>query len=130
MVTTLILALGFFIIVIDIQTHTIPHLLSLALLLLLAIDLRSPGLTLGFIEFLSLLLFTALTRLGGGDVKLILVLIATRGEILATPIFFNGFLVVSVISLLVGAFRTSSFTGSIPMAPAILLPFLAAHLAI
>ena len=78
--------------------------------------------------FLSLL--AVVTKIGGGDVKLLLLLIWTSSPQLFSFEYWRLFLAVALVLLLIFGLRSDRQEPDIPMAPAILLPLVAIHLGI
>lgn len=130
MISLGVIALSLFITVDDLQNHRIRHmsLLLLAVPLLIASHMSS----LHSILFASLFLIfiTALTKLGGGDLKLFLLLFVSQGAVVISRDYIQWFLMVCSVEVCLYAIVRRSFQGSIPLAPAILAPFLALYLAI
>lgn len=125
-----VIALSLFITVDDLQNHRIRHmsLLLLAVPLLIASHMS----TLHSILFASLFLLfiTALTKLGGGDLKLFLLLFVSQGAIVISLDYLQWFLLACTVEVSIFAILRRSFGGSIPLAPAILAPFILCYLAI
>jgi Flp pilus assembly protein protease CpaA len=75
-----------------------------------------------------------LGKIGAGDVKLFLALVATSGSLILTLDYFLGMALIS-LCVLVATYLSTRFKGrdnprSIAFAPSILIPFLALYLAI
>ena len=119
---------------VDIRSHRIPNELSLLLGIVLLFDSVTAHL-IGFLVASALtLLITYVGKIGAGDVKLFLVLIATSGSLVLSQQYFLGMALVSLCLLLASLFnmRRKGIEGlnSIAFAPSILIPFLALYLAI
>lgn len=119
---------------IDIRSYRIPNKLTLSLAFLLLID----SVTAQLLEFLVAsaltLLIAYVGKIGAGDVKLFLVLIATSGSLVLSQQYFLGMALVSICLLLASFFNMRrkgiEALHSIAFAPSILIPFLALYLAI
>ena len=134
MVEVLVLFVSGWICVIDIRTHKIPNELSLFIAVLLLCDSVSTQF-LGFLLAASICLLVAYVgKVGAGDVKLFLVLVATSGSVVSTQAYFLGMALTSICVLLTSSLpqRLRGIKGltSIAFAPSILIPFLALYLAI
>ena len=134
MIKALVLILTVWICVVDIRSHRIPNRLSLLLALALLFDSITAELY-GFLIASALCLLIAyLGKVGAGDVKLFLVLVATSGSLILNPGYFLDMAVISLI-FLVPSLSISHLKGrrpapSIAFAPSILIPFLLLYLAI
>jgi hypothetical protein len=69
-------------------------------------------------------------NIGGGDFKLFAILVSTQGLLIASAAYFSLFLACSTLSLIFSVLLHGGLRGSIPLAPAILAPFLYLYLAI
>lgn len=112
----------------DIHEHRIYnwHLLILFLLLAYKAEYLSP-----FTSVVALVLIWALSiacNIGGGDAKLLSLLVVFQGQSLLTVRYFSLLLIFSLLSLLVYLLHKRTLKGSLPLAPAILLPFIAIYL--
>ena len=112
----------------DIREHRIYnwHLLILFLLLAYKAEYLSP-----FTSVVALVLIWALSiacNIGGGDAKLLSLLVIFQGQSLLTVRYFSLLLICSLLSLLVYLLHKRTLQGSLPLAPAILLPFIAVYL--
>ena len=103
------------------------HLISNRSLLLLSVSLyitngREIHLTYGLIALISLTILGILLSIGGGDIKLISVLLLF-GDIAFS---FNNYLLISmmvgIIHLLIHLFKNRTISGRLPLAPAIAAP--------
>jgi len=130
MLLFLLVALCFYISLRDIAAHRIDNASNLSLFLLLSIDRNTESLRVTIIALICNLAFSILFRFGGGDFKLFSVLILTQGEVLISTLYLQLFAVFATISFMISAAARRSFSGAVPMAPAILTPFLIGYLAI
>ncbi len=134
MIKVLVLALSAWISVVDIRSHRIPNQLTL----LLSVTLLCDSVRADFLGFLTAstaaLLIADLGKVGAGDVKLFLALVATSGTLVLSQNYFLGMALTSAALLLCSVIN-SRLKGarrppSIAFAPSILIPFLALYLAI
>ena len=112
----------------DIREHRIYNRHLLILLLLLAYKAEFLSL---FTSVVALVLIWALSiacNIGGGDAKLLSLLVIFQGQSLLTVRYFSLVLIFSLLSLLVYLLHKRTLKGSLPLAPAILLPFIAIYL--
>ena len=134
MVEVLVLVLCVWICVVDIKSHRIPNALSLWLAVSLLFDSVTVQLVDLLIAAIICMVIAYLGKIGAGDVKLFLALVATSGSLILTLDYFLGMALIS-LCVLVATFSSTCFKGhdnprSIAFAPSILIPFLALYLAI
>lgn len=134
MLETLVLSIGAWICVIDIRSHRIPNQLSLLLAFLLLLDSITAKLIGFLLASMICLLIAYVGKVGAGDVKLFLVLVATSGSLVLSLDYFLGMALIS-LCVLVTSFLSTGLKGyqgprSIAFAPSILIPFLLLYLAI
>jgi Flp pilus assembly protein protease CpaA len=125
-----IILFSFYIAYVDIRTHTISDKKNFLLLLLLLVDIHSLSLPHFFLAWLALILICLVAHLGGGDFKLLTVLLATQGKLLLSASYGIGFTIAASASFLVVLLIRRNLGGSVPMGPAILAPFAISYLAI
>lgn len=118
------------IIVIDLQSHRIPNLLSLILGLTLLFDLNQVPASDTLLASSIAITTSLVAKVGGGDIKLFIVLLATSGALILTPQYFLGMAVVSLLTTALLGLRDKKLPRDLPFAPALLIPFLASYLAI
>ena len=80
------------------------------------------------IAIFSALAASLLFKIGGGDLKLFSLLAITQGSLVLTQSYCANFLIAIFISLAVVVIRNRRWGVSVPLAPAILAPFLLAYL--
>jgi Flp pilus assembly protein protease CpaA len=130
MLLPMVLILCIFIAVRDIAEHKISNFSNIALLILLLLDRNVASFVLVLVGLLITLAMAMLCGFGGGDMKLLFVLIVSQGSVVISLDYLQLFLISSGISLAMAVVARRSFTGAIPMAPAILTPFIIGYLAI
>ena len=114
----------------DLREHRISNksLLLLAIPLSLMAKQFSPYQSLGAS---AAVLFIALTTsIGGGDIKLLILLVWTSLPLLCSVKYLTIFLIIALAQLLLVHNKSQWRSAHIPMAPAILLPLAAIHLGI
>lgn len=124
----LFLATSLYISIEDLRSHRISHK-SLALLAIPSIYLIQPSNVLYIVialVILVLLLFSS--DVGGGDIKLIALLILTQGKVWLAAEAIPTVLGVAVLLLIVERLRYGSWPLRIPLAPVILAPILSYYL--
>lgn len=114
----------------DIQRHRITHHSLVVLLLLLTIRLHPADIQSTLFGIGLALTCSILCGVGGGDFKLFSVLAITQGEVVMSLQYLQGLLISICISALILICVRRSIQGSIPLAPALLAPFLLGYLAI
>jgi Flp pilus assembly protein protease CpaA len=130
MLALAVFSLSIYICLRDIALHRISNYSNFALLILLSLDLDLAPPRLVLVALLFAISISAICRFGGGDFKLLALLIATQGAVVISREYLELFLLAASISLTLAVVVRRSLAGSIPMAPAILTPFLILYLAI
>ncbi|CAN2199922.1 hypothetical protein MCEMRE196_00766 [Candidatus Nanopelagicaceae bacterium] len=130
MLLSMVLILCIYICFRDIAEHKISNFSNIALLILLFLDRNFASFILVLVGLLITLAMAMLCGFGGGDTKLLSVLIVSQGSVVISLDYLQLFLISSGISLAMAVVARRSFTGAIPMAPAILTPFIIGYLAI
>lgn len=134
MVEVLVLVLSVWICAVDIKSHRIPNELSVLLAVVLLFDSVTSQLFGALIASVSCLLIAYVGKIGAGDVKLFLALMATSGDLVISQAYFLGMAIISlfalVASIAIARLRGLRKPRSIAFAPSILIPFLALYLAI
>lgn len=125
-----VIAISIFITVDDLQNHRIQHISLLLFAIPLVIAQHRAPIQSILPATLFLILSTVVTKLGGGDLKLLLLLLVFQGAVVISLEYFQWFLLACSVEVCFFAILRRSFWGSIPLAPAILAPFLALYLAI
>lgn len=126
----LVLAISIAIVATDIKRHRIPNKLTLILFIALALDHWSSKPEAIFIAILLTIVIGTAFRFGAGDIKLMIALILTSGQIIITREYFIGMALTATLTILLTRLILGSSMKSIPFAPSILLPFIASYLAI
>ena len=127
---SVLLILSLFISVRDIAEHRISNRSNFALLLLLLSDPHCASIKVALLGLFITVFTSILLGFGGGDIKLLSVLIMSQGSIVIARDFLQLFLFGAGVSLLIAIAARRSLTGALPMAPAILTPFVIRYLAI
>ena len=114
----------------DFQTHRIPnwHLAQISLLLILDMHHSTPLATCSSI--LATMILFSMAKIGMGDIKLAILIIATQGALVLTREFFALCLVVLLITVLARFMKYRHLHGSVAFSHVLLFPFLALYLAI
>ena len=122
--------LALFISVQDIRFHLISHK-SLLLFSAVSFALFSPpSFTHLVTSLIALFLATLLTDIGGGDLKLIAILILTQGGVWLTPVSALIALLLTPVFVLALTLRIQAWPSSVPLAPILLAPLAYFYLAI
>lgn len=130
MVAYLVMAMASIIVLIDVREHRIRN--SHILIFAIPLSISSSRISLAEIFFIALTAFIVclLFGVGGGDFKLFSILVATQGSLVASFAYFSLFLLSTSFALLISVSLQGGLRGSIPLAPAILAPFLYLYLGI
>jgi Flp pilus assembly protein protease CpaA len=134
MLKVLVLSISASICIIDLRSHRIPNRLTLLLAGTLICDSVSSTFY-GFLTAAMAALFIAyFGKVGAGDVKLFLALVATSGNLVLSQNYFLWMAQTSAALLLASVINSRlkgiSRPAAIAFAPSILIPFLALYLAI
>lgn len=108
----------------DLRSHQIPNRLTLALFFSLTFERNSLNAPKTFLIAVLATIITILFTVGMGDLKLFLALLVTQGTGIITLEFFTVFSLCSVLLAIFELTRLRSFKADVPLAPAILIPFL------
>lgn len=130
MVQTAIILLALHIAIRDVRTHMISNHSNLALMCLLFVDSHRVSIHEFLVAWILLLLISVFTHLGGGDFKLLTVLLITQGKILVSINYGLGLAAALTVALIASLLIRRNLKGSIPMGPSILAPFIFGYLAI
>jgi len=84
---------------VDIRSHRIPNELTLVLAIALLFDSVTSEFHGFLISAVACILIAYLGKVGAGDVKLFLVLVATSGQLVLSESYFLGMAVISLIHL-------------------------------
>jgi Flp pilus assembly protein protease CpaA len=114
----------------DLQTHTITDKSNFALFLLLLFSANPLPLPDLFLAWIALIIICLVTQLGGGDFKLLTVLLATQGKVLLSANYGSGIAIAISLTVLISLLIRRNLDDSVPMGPAILTPFTISYLAI
>jgi Flp pilus assembly protein protease CpaA len=130
MVAATIIIFTLYIALRDLQTHTITNKSTSALFLLLLIDANPLSLLHLLLAWSILIIVCLATHLGGGDFKLITVLLVTQGKVLLSAHYGSGIAIAISLTVLISLLARRNLGDSVPMGPAILAPFTISYLAI
>jgi Flp pilus assembly protein protease CpaA len=128
MVTLALLMQSLWIAVIDIRSHRISNISILVLALPLFVRPHSIAPLDSFFGLIALLAVALISRMGGGDFKLLSLLIISQGEIVVSLHYIFMALVLASGSAFFTVARQRNFGVSVPLAPSILVPFLLIYL--
>jgi Flp pilus assembly protein protease CpaA len=112
----------------DIREHRIYNWHLLILLPLLAYKAQYLPLFTSVVAIIVIWALSIACNIGGGDAKLLSLLVTFQGQSFLTVRYFSLVLICSSLSLLVLLLHKRTLKGSLPLAPAILLPFIAIYL--
>jgi Flp pilus assembly protein protease CpaA len=103
---------------------------NFALFLLLLFDANPLPLSHTLLAWLTFTIICAVTQLGGGDFKLLTVLLVTQGKVLLSANYGLGIAIAITLTVLISLLARRNLDDSVPMGPAILAPFTISYLAI
>lgn len=128
MVDLIIVFFALHISIVDIKSHLIRN--SELLFYAIPLSLHSHRLPLSHSALAITLAFgpCLIFKIGGGDLKLFSLLTMTQGYLIITQSFFLHMYVAILILLVATYLRHRKWSQSVPLAPAILAPFLLAYL--
>lgn len=114
----------------DLRTHKITDKSNFVLFLLLLFDANPLPLLHLLLAWFALIALCLATQLGGGDFKLLTVLLVTQGKVLLSASYGEGIAISASLTLLIFLIIRRNLDDSVPMGPAILAPFTICYLAI
>lgn len=114
----------------DLRTHKITDKSNFVLFLLLLFDANPLPLPHLLLAWLILIAICLATQLGGGDFKLLTVLLVTQGKVLLSASYGVGIAIAASSTLFIVLLIRGNLDDSVPMGPAILAPFAISYLAI
>jgi Flp pilus assembly protein protease CpaA len=114
----------------DLRSHIISNHSLVFLAIPLAFLYEGSSISHSFLASLILILVAIATSIGGGDIKLIFLLIWSSPHLFFSLRYWTIFLAVSLALLIAARMRAGWQEAQIPMAPAILLPLMASNLGI
>lgn len=130
MLPATIILFTFYIALNDLRTHKITDKSNFVLFLLLLIDANPLPLFHLLMAWFALIAICLATHLGGGDFKLLTVLLLTQGKVLLSASYGVGIAISASLTVLIFLFIRRNLDDSVPMGPAILGPFAIGYLAI
>lgn len=112
----------------DIRFHRIPNISLLFLIIALLYSMHQISavkivLILNFIWILGIF-----SKVGMGDLKLLTILVVLQGEVVIDSRTWTLFTVITLASIIIHRLVEKSLKGDIPLAPAILVPFVSIYL--
>lgn len=125
-----IVLISLYISVVDLISHRISHYSLILLSIPLLLNPHGMRVEVLLMGIAVLTLLTLISSLGGGDFKLLLVLLISQGSLVMSLAYLQIFLFVAFIQVVIFALIRKGFQGAIPLAPSILAPFLLCYLAI
>jgi hypothetical protein len=126
----LLILLSLHIVVFDIRFHKITNASNFVLLSLLILHPHRSWVSREITAALIALIVTIIFKIGMGDLKLWLVLAFTNDRIVLSLRYFELAASSAALLALGALLRTRNIRTSIPLAPALLIPFLVVYLAI
>ena len=114
----------------DLRTHKITDNSNFVFCLILLIDANPLPLLYLLMAWFALIAICLATQLGGGDFKLLTVLLLTQGKVLLSASYGVGIAISASLTVLIFLLIRRNLDGSVPMGPAILVPFTFSYLAI
>lgn len=118
------------IVVRDFQRHRISNIHTLILTTLLLLDPHSLDWRVSILAILLISGIFFIAQIGMGDIKVIVVLVATQGEIVISYEFFYLVMALLLATVAGKLIVTRSLKGSVAFAHVLLLPFALIYLAI
>ena len=130
MVTVPLIAISIYIVLRDLREHIISNRSLVVLGICLAAMHNQPSFAISLIATTILLSLIFMSEIGGGDIKLLLILIWSASHLFFTTRYLSIFLVIALFHLIYVGRQAGWRRTHIPLAPAILLPIVALHLGI
>lgn len=113
---------------VDLREHRIYNRDVIIVSALISLDPNVIPVKVSVALLIPLFLATVIFGIGGGDFKLMAALLLAQGGIVTTPQYLGFLLPTLLLSLLISVAHHRTFRCTVPLAPAITLPFLLIYL--
>lgn len=118
------------IILIDLRVHKIHNVSLLMFAFPLSVNPNTTSREILSISIALIILFGFLSRMGAGDIKLLILLVSLQGALMLTYHYLLGLLFISIAHIMIEIMSKRHIPARLPFAPSILIPFLWRYLGI
>ena len=112
----------------DIRFHRIPNISLLFLTVALLYSMHQIAAVKIVLILISMWILGLFSKVGMGDLKLLTILVVLQGEVVIDSRSWTLFTVITLASIIIHGVIERSLKGDIPLAPAILVPFVSIYL--
>ena len=112
----------------DIRFHRIPNISLLFLIIALLYSMHQIAAVKIVLILISMWILGLFSKVGMGDLKLLTILVVLQGEVVIDSRTLTLFTVITLASIIFHRLVERSLKGDIPLAPAILVPFVSVYL--
>ena len=123
-----LIGIALYILISDIRFHRIPNISLLFLIIALLYSMHQIAAVKIVLILISMWILGIFSKVGMGDLKLLTILILLQGEVVIDSRTWILFSVCTVLSIIFHRLVERSLKGDIPLAPAILVPFVSVYL--
>ena len=123
-----LIGITLYILISDIRFHRIPNISLLFLTIALLYSMHQISAVKIALILIFMWILGIFSRVGMGDLKLLTILILLQGEVVIDSRTWILFSVCTVLSIIFHRLVERSLKGDIPLAPAILVPFVSIYL--
>ena len=123
-----LIGITLYILISDIRFHRIPNISLLFLTIALLYSMHQISAVKIALILIFMWILGIFSKVGMGDLKLLTILILLQGEVVIDPRTWILFSVCTVLSIIFHRLVERSLKGEIPLAPAILVPFVSVYL--
>ena len=122
-----LIGIALYILISDIRFHRIPNISLLFLTIALLYSMHQIAAVKIVLILISMWILGIFSKVGMGDLKLLTILILLQGEVVIDSRTWILFSVCTVLSIIFHRLVERSLKGEIPLAPAILVPFVSLY---
>jgi Flp pilus assembly protein protease CpaA len=123
-----LIGIALYILISDIRFHRIPNISLLFLIIALLYSMHQISAVKMMLFLIFIWILGIFSKVGMGDLKLLTILIVLQGEVLIDSRTWIFLTVCTVLSIIFHRVVERSLKGEIPLAPAILVPFVSVYL--
>ena len=123
-----LIGIALYILISDIRFHRIPNISLLFLIIALLYSMHQIAAVKIVLILISMWILGLFSKVGMGDLKLLTILVVLQGEVVIDSRSWTLFTVITLASIIIHRVIERSLKGDIPLAPAILVPFVSIYL--
>ena len=123
-----LIGITLYILISDIRFHRIPNISLLFLTIALLYSMHQIAAVKIVLILIFMWILGLFSKVGMGDLKLLTILVVLQGEVVIDSRTWTLFTVITLASIIIHRVIERSLKGDIPLAPAILVPFVSVYL--